>query len=150
MGGVGQLVGVGRKVGRVMFGGVLVQLEGRVAIFGSVGCVGHGFSLDPHHDGLSLKHPHFFSQIPVGLHISSAPLRFGRLLSCFSTCNLDCLTCCASASDLKVMNQLSLPANSQLRNVGRPSPLKSASTSCTRTEEDKRSHLGPERCRTKT
>lgn len=73
--GVGQLVGVGSKVGGVMFI-VLVQLEGRVAIFGGVGRVGHGFGFDPHHDGLSLKQPHFLSQIPVGLHIKLCPLWF--------------------------------------------------------------------------
>lgn len=136
VGGVGQLVGARWKVGKVMIA-VLVQLEGRVAIFGGVGCVGHGFSFDPHHDGLSLKHPHFFSQVPVGLQINLCPLWF-----CFPNgfCRPSqhatslCFTCCASASEVKVMNQLSLPTNSQLRHLGRPSAVKRASTSCTRTE----------------
>lgn len=62
---------------------VLVQLAGSVAILWGVGSVGRGSSFDPHHDGLSLKQPSLFSQVPVGLQINSSPLRCR-----FDTCSL--------------------------------------------------------------
>lgn len=46
----------------------LVRLDGRVAIYRRTRNDRYGSGLDPHQDGLSLKHPHLLSQVPVGLN----------------------------------------------------------------------------------
>lgn len=135
VGGAGLLVDIRWEEGAEMIA-ALVQLGGPVAIFWSVGIDGHGPGLDPHHDRLAVKLPDLLSEVPVGLMTTceeTCGCQFTKHSSSNEISDRLHFTCCASASDVKVMNQLSLLTNSQLRNLGRSSPSKRASTSCTAT-----------------